>query len=70
MFFDVFCSIVLKDLVKSILSRSENFGDSWNAMRDQLLVIYREALSSDCGDIIQIIQVHTLTSLLYKLFFS
>ncbi|KAI9106384.1 hypothetical protein K1719_021912 [Acacia pycnantha] len=48
--------IVLKDLVKSVLSRSEKFGDSWNAMRDQLLVLYGEALSSDCGDIIQMIQ--------------
>ncbi|XP_028804667.1 uncharacterized protein LOC114759626 [Neltuma alba] len=48
--------IVLKDLFKSVLSRSENFGDSWNAMRDQLLMIYGEALSSDCGDIIQMIQ--------------
>ncbi|XP_054798123.1 uncharacterized protein LOC129303101 isoform X2 [Prosopis cineraria] len=49
-------STVLKDLMKSVLSRSEKFDDSWNAMRDLLLVIYGEALSSDCRDIIQMIQ--------------
>ncbi|KAF7830212.1 Protein isoform A [Senna tora] len=48
--------IVLKDLIKSVLSRSEKFGNSWQAKRDQLLVIYGEALSSNCRDIIGTIQ--------------
>ncbi|XP_061346174.1 uncharacterized protein LOC133291864 [Gastrolobium bilobum] len=48
--------IVLKDLLKIVLSRSEKFGDSWRIMRNQLLKIYSEALSSNCRDIVQIIQ--------------
>ncbi|KAK7283046.1 hypothetical protein RIF29_12273 [Crotalaria pallida] len=48
--------IVLKDLLKVVLSRSESFGDSWHIMRNQLLQTYSEALSSNCGDIVQLIQ--------------
>ncbi|MED6195197.1 hypothetical protein PIB30_035809, partial [Stylosanthes scabra] len=48
--------IVLKDLLKAVLSRREEFGDSWNTMRNQLLEIYSEALSSYCNDIVQMIQ--------------
>ncbi|CAL0305695.1 unnamed protein product [Lupinus luteus] len=48
--------IVLKDLQKVVLSRSESFGESWHIMRNQLLQIYSEALSSDCGNIVQMIQ--------------
>ncbi|MED6212503.1 hypothetical protein PIB30_083940, partial [Stylosanthes scabra] len=48
--------IVLKDLLKAVLSRTEDFGDSWNTMRNQLLEIYSEALSSYCNDIVQMIQ--------------
>ncbi|KAL1300935.1 hypothetical protein HN51_045559 [Arachis hypogaea] len=48
--------IVLKDLLKVVLSRTEEFGDSWNTMRNQLLGIFSEALSSYCNDIVQMIQ--------------
>ncbi|XP_027357114.1 uncharacterized protein LOC113866403 isoform X2 [Abrus precatorius] len=48
--------LVLKDLLKVVLSRSEKFGDSWLIMRNQLLQIYSEALSSNCRDIVQTLQ--------------
>ncbi|KAI4316248.1 hypothetical protein L6164_024246 [Bauhinia variegata] len=48
--------IVLKDLLKNVLSGNEKYGDSWLAMRDQLLQIYGEALSSNDQDIVQMIQ--------------
>ncbi|WJX41875.1 hypothetical protein P8452_29169 [Trifolium repens] len=48
--------IVLKDLLKAILSRSEDFGESWLIMRSQMLKIYSEALSSNCRDIVQMMQ--------------
>lgn len=48
--------IVLKDLLKVVLSRNEKFGDLWLIMRDQLLQIYSEAISSNCSDIVQMLQ--------------
>lgn len=48
--------IVLKDLLKAIISRSEDFGESWLIMRNQILKIYSEALSSKCRDIVQMMQ--------------
>ncbi|CAL5205097.1 unnamed protein product [Lathyrus oleraceus] len=48
--------IVLKDLLKAILSRSKDFGESWLMMRNQMLKIYSEALSSNCRDIVQMMQ--------------
>ncbi|CAJ1973780.1 unnamed protein product [Sphenostylis stenocarpa] len=48
--------IVLKDLLKVVLSKSEKFGDSWLIMRNQLLQIYGEAISSNCSDIVQMLQ--------------
>ncbi|XP_073225030.1 uncharacterized protein [Cicer arietinum] len=47
---------VLKDLLKAILSRSEDFGESWLITRNQTLKIYSEALSSNCRDIVQMMQ--------------
>ncbi|KAG5045249.1 hypothetical protein JHK82_014634 [Glycine max] len=44
--------IVLKDLLKVVLSRSEKIGDT----RNQLLQIYSEAISSNCSDIVQMLQ--------------
>ncbi|BAT78232.1 hypothetical protein LR48_Vigan04g211500 [Vigna angularis] len=48
--------IVLKDLLKVVLSKSDKFGDSWLIMRNQLLHIYSEAISSNCSDIVQMLQ--------------
>ncbi|KAL2346823.1 hypothetical protein Fmac_000823 [Flemingia macrophylla] len=48
--------IVLKDLLKVVLSRSKNFGDLWLIMRNQLLQIYSEAISSNCSDMVQMLQ--------------
>ncbi|CAJ2643410.1 unnamed protein product [Trifolium pratense] len=48
--------IVLKDLLKVILSRSDDFGESWLIMRSQMLKIYSEALSSYCRDIVRMMQ--------------
>jgi len=47
----------LKDLLKVVLSKSEKFGDSWLITRNQLLQIYSEAISSNCSDIVQMLQV-------------
>ncbi|CAL5321406.1 unnamed protein product [Camellia sinensis] len=37
-----------RDLLKRVLSRKAEYGDNWLAMRDKLLLIYGEALSSNC----------------------
>lgn len=46
----------MKDLLKLVLSKSEKFGESWLIMRNQLLKIYSEALSSNCMDIVRMMQ--------------
>ncbi|GAV76003.1 hypothetical protein CFOL_v3_19478 [Cephalotus follicularis] len=48
---------VLKDLLQRFLSKREGFGVSWHAVRAKLLLIYKEALSSRCEQLVQIIQV-------------
>uniref|UniRef100_A0A7N0VLB1 ZFYVE26-like TPR repeats domain-containing protein n=1 Tax=Kalanchoe fedtschenkoi TaxID=63787 RepID=A0A7N0VLB1_KALFE len=48
---------VLQDLLQRILSRrEEGYGETWNAMREKLLKIYSEALSSKCTHLVQLIQ--------------
>lgn len=54
MYFD---SMGLENLLKRVLSKREEFGDTWYAMQEKLLMIYREALSSDCRHLVQLIQV-------------
>ncbi|KAL7164390.1 hypothetical protein ACSBR2_040325 [Camellia fascicularis] len=49
--------MVLQDLLKRVLSRKAEYGDNWLAMRDKLLLIYGEALSSNCIRLVQMIQV-------------
>ncbi|XP_030947314.1 uncharacterized protein LOC115971497 isoform X2 [Quercus lobata] len=49
--------MVLQDLIRSVSSRKGIFGDSWQAMREKFLGIYGEALSSNCRDLVQMIQV-------------
>ncbi|XP_037495181.1 uncharacterized protein LOC105638290 [Jatropha curcas] len=48
---------VLQDLLVRVLSRREEYGDSRGVMQEKLLCVYREALSSNCGQIVGIIQV-------------
>lgn len=55
--FDVSDSMVLQDLLKRVLSTKTVYGDAWLAMRDKLLLIYGEALSSNCTNLVQMIQV-------------
>ncbi|OWM83452.1 uncharacterized protein LOC116206226 [Punica granatum] len=50
-------SMVFRDLVKMILSGKEGFGDSWNAVREKLLWMYKEALSSDSARLVQMIEL-------------
>ncbi|KAI8568864.1 hypothetical protein RHMOL_Rhmol02G0233700 [Rhododendron molle] len=48
--------MVLQDLLKRVLSTKTVYGDTWLAMRDKLLLIYGEALSSNCTNLVQMIQ--------------
>ncbi|KAJ0091657.1 hypothetical protein Patl1_12854 [Pistacia atlantica] len=52
--------MVLEDLLKRVLSKREEFGDTRHAMKEKLLLIYREALSSNCRHLVQLIQVIVL----------
>lgn len=49
--------MVFQDLLKRVLSTKTVYGDTWLAMRDKLLLIYGEALSSNCTNLVQMIQV-------------
>lgn len=50
-------SAVLKALLSRVMEKKDEYGDSWNMVRQNLLFIYKEALSSNCGDLVQMIQV-------------
>ncbi|KFK32552.1 hypothetical protein AALP_AA6G257700 [Arabis alpina] len=47
---------VLKALLSRVLEKKDQYGDSWNMVRQNLLFIYKAALSSNCGDLVQMIQ--------------
>ncbi|KAJ0232457.1 Zinc finger FYVE domain protein [Hirschfeldia incana] len=47
---------VLKDLLSRVMEKKDDYGDSWHMVRQNLLFIYKEALSSNCGDLLQMIQ--------------
>ncbi|CAM8879042.1 unnamed protein product [Rhodiola kirilowii] len=48
---------VVQDLLQRIMStREEGYGETWDAMREKLLKIYSEALSSKCTKLVQLIQ--------------
>ncbi|KAH7574212.1 hypothetical protein JRO89_XS03G0265900 [Xanthoceras sorbifolium] len=57
--------MVMEDLLKMVFAKREGFGDSWHAMQDKMLSIYREALSSNCRHLVQMIQI-ILEDLLQK----
>eukprot|EP00257_Ricinus_communis_P015242 XP_015573117.1 uncharacterized protein LOC8271234 [Ricinus communis] len=48
---------VLQDLLLTVLSRREGYGDSWYAVQEKLLCIYGETLSTNCSQLVEIIQV-------------
>lgn len=39
------------------MEKKDEYGDSWHMVRQNLLFIYKEALSSNCGDLLEMIQV-------------
>ncbi|CAM8967442.1 unnamed protein product [Rhodiola kirilowii] len=48
---------VVQDLLQRIMStREEGYGETWDAMREKLLKIYSEALSSKCTKLVSLIQ--------------
>ncbi|KAH7856318.1 hypothetical protein Vadar_001014 [Vaccinium darrowii] len=55
-FEDRLICLVLQDLLKRVLSTKNEYGDTWLAMRNKLLLIYGEALSSNCTNLVQMIQ--------------
>lgn len=48
---------LFQDLLKRVFSQKEGFGESWHVAQQKLLSIYEEALSSNCTDLVQMIQV-------------
>ncbi|KAF1001437.1 hypothetical protein AG4045_000337 [Apium graveolens] len=48
--------MVLQDLVKRVMLKKDEYGDTWLAIRRKLLSIYAEALSSTCIRLVQMIQ--------------
>ncbi|KAK9273852.1 hypothetical protein L1049_018664 [Liquidambar formosana] len=48
---------VLQDLLQRVLSGRERFGETWHAMQEKLLMIYGEAVCSNCTPLVQMIQV-------------
>lgn len=52
-----FYSMALQDLLKMVSSGKEGYGDSWCDMREKLLQIYSAALASNCGHLVEVIQV-------------
>lgn len=55
--FDVYYSTVLEDLLKRVFSKRKEYADTWLAMQEKLLLIYTEALSSNCIILVKMIQV-------------
>ncbi|AEC07743.1 zinc finger FYVE domain protein [Arabidopsis thaliana] len=47
---------VLKALLSRVMEKKDEYGDSWHMVRQNLLFMYKEALSSNCGDLVQMIQ--------------
>ncbi|WCJ29790.1 hypothetical protein M5689_011402 [Euphorbia peplus] len=47
---------VLQDLLERVLSRRKGYGDSWHFMQEKLMSVYGEALSSNCRQLVEIIQ--------------
>ncbi|KAH9761009.1 zinc finger FYVE domain-containing protein [Citrus sinensis] len=48
---------VLEDLLKRVFSKRKEYADTWLAMQEKLLLIYTEALSSNCILLVKMIQI-------------
>nr|GLL46837.1 uncharacterized protein LOC109174561 [Ipomoea trifida] len=48
--------LVLHDILKRVLPVKDDYGDAWLASRHKLLSVFREALSSCCARLVQMIQ--------------
>lgn len=53
----MFYSLILQDLLKVVSLGREEYGDSWHAKREKLLMVYGAALASNCKRLIQMLQV-------------
>uniref|UniRef100_A0A2P2L9N6 Uncharacterized protein LOC105638290 n=1 Tax=Rhizophora mucronata TaxID=61149 RepID=A0A2P2L9N6_RHIMU len=49
--------LVLQDLLVRILSKRAGYGDTWHAIQEKLLHIYGEALSSNCRQLVERIEI-------------
>ncbi|KAL5729310.1 hypothetical protein ACHQM5_002282 [Ranunculus cassubicifolius] len=49
--------MALQELIKTIWLERNGFGDTWSIVRERILSIYGEALSSNCTQLVHIIQV-------------
>ncbi|KAF6172870.1 hypothetical protein GIB67_035424 [Kingdonia uniflora] len=49
--------MALQDITKKIILGRTGFGNTWHAVREQMLRVYVEALSSNCVQLVQMIQV-------------
>lgn len=49
--------MIMQDLLKKVLSGAHDYGDTSSAMRNKVLSIYKEALSSHCTRLVQMLQV-------------
>lgn len=59
-------SMVLQDLLKRVLFGRGGFGEAWHSLREKLLLIYEEALSSNCTQLVQLIEVVVCFVLVFK----
>ncbi|GAB4854205.1 hypothetical protein Ancab_022789 [Ancistrocladus abbreviatus] len=48
--------MVFRDFLKGIFSEKRGFGNAWHATREKLLLIYQEALSSNCTHLVRMVQ--------------
>ncbi|XP_010249786.1 PREDICTED: uncharacterized protein LOC104592245 [Nelumbo nucifera] len=49
--------LCLQDLMKRIWSGRNGFGANWHAIREKMLLVFGEALSSNCTQVVRMIQI-------------
>lgn len=54
---DIEYRMVMQSLLRKVLPGKVDYGDSWFAMREKLLLVYQEAISSRCTRLVQMIQL-------------
>lgn len=53
----LFCRMILQDVIKMALLQDTCNAENYEVIRNKMMMIYAEALSSDCPEIVQTIQV-------------